>query len=82
MKVAQYEVLGIMQKETSVPQGTIEVSWLLVLPYAATPAYAAVDRPVRDGSFFELHPSTSCWATFNSPPGSVVSSLSVTVRAR
>jgi hypothetical protein len=36
MKVAQYAVLGIMQKQTSVPQGTIEVFWLLILPYAAS----------------------------------------------
>ncbi len=36
MKVAQYEVLGNMQKKTPVPAGTIEVSWLLVLSYAAS----------------------------------------------
>jgi hypothetical protein len=48
MKVAQYEVLGMKQKEMSVPQGTIETfgSW------SRTPAQrlsASVDRPVRDG---------------------------------
>jgi hypothetical protein len=29
-KVAQYEVLGIMEKEVPVPLGTIEMFWLLV----------------------------------------------------
>jgi hypothetical protein len=38
MKIAQYEVLGIMQKEVPVPLGTIEMSRLPVLSYAASPA--------------------------------------------
>jgi hypothetical protein len=64
MKVGQYEVLGNVEKEMSVPAGTIETfgSW--------SPACAFTNisgrRSSRPGrvAFCERQPSTSYWATF------------------
>ena len=52
VKIAQYEVLGMKQKDTSVPSGTIENARLLVL-HAAQRLPAFVDRPVRGRMLFE-----------------------------
>jgi hypothetical protein len=62
MKLAQYEVLGMVQKTSPSRQGR---KTLGSLPsYAASRAQADIDRPVRDGSLLNAIPSTSCWATF------------------
>ena len=64
MKVAQYEVLGNVQKEMSVPPGTIETSgsWSPACAFANVSGRRS-SHPGRV-AFSERQPSTSYWATF------------------
>jgi len=64
MKVAQYEVLRIMQKEMFVPSGTIETFgiWSLACGITSVNSHRS-SRPGRV-AFSERQPSTSYWATF------------------